>query len=1527
MQSIVKQTQAEKAKVSSWRSQQRRATEEEAQQIDAELKQQVSGVEKSAEQAKEAVRKEKAAIEKRRVLKGGKVSTKAQEATIKAIEKQRKEAVAEGQSARGKVAKTKAEILAEIETATVSTMAEIEKASQESKAEYKRLIKTNVELDTGEFVGKENYNKLSEDDQKLIKKVGLTDFNKAKDKEFKDTNIKTGKDEYVSKEFYDSLTKEEQEYLNSHSLSQFNRKMQSKWEGEHAQLRNGEYVKRSFFNSLPPEAQKVLYEQGIDAFNKWATKKQVDFKADYIKVGKQTGKDEYILRDYYKLLSDDNKVYVLRYGTDAFNKKLDKEQKEFEDNHKQLANGTDWVDKDWYGSLSPDAKASCTSIENYNNWIDDNYEKASNYDPLTGTSGTVYIPKKGSYDAQGNYTPGFNDLTPDHQRLIESIGLTWANQVMKSQYDANYIQLDSGDTMSRLAYDKLDKADQKLINKEGIAGFNAIQQKEVDDYVATLPEEAQAMVAQYGLSVLNVENLADKDKFNRYKSLGLIPADAEFVGVNKAGEIEFTQPPQPIDLDNLDIESATVDNWGAIAKAAYDDPRYHEGGTYGGFGSYINGLVASYNNLVAVQASTNDKEALDKLSTEAFGKLLKGVPIEALSLLFPPARALHADTTLKDIRGVEWVIGGANVGLLFVAPVLGMAGKAAGVIGKVAAIGSKAITYGAALTFPIITAIEWENMSDTERNINVAIDALFIAAVFGKPLLKTIKTILSSLKKTDAALAAKYIKLSNAIVEGSATKIKNAATELAEYGSSIKAKNPIEAGKMINQGKFFKENARLISRNRLNILGTKLTPELEKVYKELHTLVSESKMRRSVDIRALEKPEIKIEVRSKPKAISKIRNIIIRNKKIRTELGIKITKGNVIAPGYATEALSQYSAQLHKSIGSLIQTNGYSAALKTYGKDLLLAYSSKALQYAKSELKMATSRLPWSVATEAKGKQIQKDLFREVLENGGIPYDAPSNFRLKNGMTIEQAIREISNLENPILEVMYGGSTIKITPRGNIAKLKLNYPLFTSPSFFNRIIDFQKGLIRGYGEDFPSVWRAFTKEGKRWNIKANNPVKNILKEIKSSVINIDEVGHRISLTPQQVSQYNDLFVEIGVPARWASPMPAGVPQLQIIPVNGTSLRSIAANLYKAVITRVESAGFVSALKLFGEGIVKGVYPNAIEMAIMEDTEGDSLTGGDNQYTIPNNITPSGGSSSVMTLAGSIVNAVEAISKTNTIWKADSSPSALLTNRGIVAIPQNIGAIPASYVSTGAAIKATAKIKNQYDMKFNYSKLSLQNEITKANESAFVKNIVSEQVKNLTGYAITVANAASTEVDNINELNEIVKENIINKADQFIENIQDNQVKIKVNIQIAEKIDEITKVAIENINLIKIEKFVPPPPPPPTPIPPEKKKKLTAEELAGAVAWKQGFIYIMIYPPYDKLHYSRKPYKGVKIVKGVRSAYDTIVKLGKRIPANLEYDMGIMDVFIGTPAKGKPELKFRRDVKQKTKHSGLKVAKL
>jgi len=98
--------------------------------------------------------------------------------------------------------------------------------------------------------------------------------------------------------------------------------------------------------------------------------------------------------------------------------------------------------------------------------------------------------------------------------------------------------------------------------------------------------------------------------------------------------------------------------------------------------------------------------------------------------------------------------------------------------------------------------------------------------------------------------------------------------------------------------------------------------------------------------------------------------------------------------------------------------------------------------------------------------------------------------------------------------------------------------------------------------------------------------------------------------------------------------------------------------------------------------------------------------------------------------------------------------------------------------------------------------------------------------------------------------------------------------------------------------------------------------LTKKELAGAVAWKQGLFFKLIYPPYG-LHNiinSRKQFAGVKTVKGIRSAYETIIRIGGKLPATIKRDMGIMDIKIITPkaGKGKPRITFRRDIEQKTK---------
>jgi hypothetical protein len=100
----------------------------------------------------------------------------------------------------------------------------------------------------------------------------------------------------------------------------------------------------------------------------------------------------------------------------------------------------------------------------------------------------------------------------------------------------------------------------------------------------------------------------------------------------------------------------------------------------------------------------------------------------------------------------------------------------------------------------------------------------------------------------------------------------------------------------------------------------------------------------------------------------------------------------------------------------------------------------------------------------------------------------------------------------------------------------------------------------------------------------------------------------------------------------------------------------------------------------------------------------------------------------------------------------------------------------------------------------------------------------------------------------------------------------------------------------------------------------KLKDLTLQEREGAVAWKQGFIYILIYPPYGQANviYSRKPFAGIPLYKGARSAYNSIIHKGSKLPPKISRDMGIMDIHIKTTGGEKPKLTFKRDIHQKTK---------
>jgi hypothetical protein len=103
---------------------------------------------------------------------------------------------------------------------------------------------------------------------------------------------------------------------------------------------------------------------------------------------------------------------------------------------------------------------------------------------------------------------------------------------------------------------------------------------------------------------------------------------------------------------------------------------------------------------------------------------------------------------------------------------------------------------------------------------------------------------------------------------------------------------------------------------------------------------------------------------------------------------------------------------------------------------------------------------------------------------------------------------------------------------------------------------------------------------------------------------------------------------------------------------------------------------------------------------------------------------------------------------------------------------------------------------------------------------------------------------------------------------------------------------------------------------------DEKRELTEEEIRGSVAWKQGWCYKLVYPPYGEKNIinTKDPIPGVKYHEGARSAYLSIVKINGTLPYQILRDMGIMDVTI-TTKDGKPRLKFTRDLKQTTKKSG------
>jgi hypothetical protein len=128
--------------------------------------------------------------------------------------------------------------------------------------------------------------------------------------------------------------------------------------------------------------------------------------------------------------------------------------------------------------------------------------------------------------------------------------------------------------------------------------------------------------------------------------------------------------------------------------------------------------------------------------------------------------------------------------------------------------------------------------------------------------------------------------------------------------------------------------------------------------------------------------------------------------------------------------------------------------------------------------------------------------------------------------------------------------------------------------------------------------------------------------------------------------------------------------------------------------------------------------------------------------------------------------------------------------------------------------------------------------------------------------------------------------------------------------------------------------------PPRKVPPERIKPpdgtikptklkfedLTRDQLDGAVAWKQGFIYKLWVKPFGQADIinSKQPIPGVKYHTGIGSAAQSLIVTYGEIPKHIKRDMGVVDIDVFRAKEGgkQPTIKFKPDSKQKTSYSGI-----
>src|SRR5450759_4177030 len=187
----------------------------------------------------------------------------------------------------------------------------------------------NVKLSTGEYVSKDEYNKLSPENQKSISDLGIEKYNEAQkveqdkvlasnielQKQFEQDNVKLSTGEYVSKVEYDALAPDKQAILQT-GIANYNAAQkveQNKFLAANVALPDGKYISNSDAEKIKaetPDRYNILTTQGYDAYVKSAPVPMTN--------GVPNGYIEPQFHDYVINKLGWNEGFYAQYGQQAF---------------------------------------------------------------------------------------------------------------------------------------------------------------------------------------------------------------------------------------------------------------------------------------------------------------------------------------------------------------------------------------------------------------------------------------------------------------------------------------------------------------------------------------------------------------------------------------------------------------------------------------------------------------------------------------------------------------------------------------------------------------------------------------------------------------------------------------------------------------------------------------------------------------------------------------------------------------------------------------------------------------------------------------------------------------------------------------------------------------------------------------------------------------------------------------------------------------------------------------------------------